>query len=927
MVRRITPEVLDGFFTEVRGYLPRIRKSLDDSASQPSRPAELTEAYRLMHSIKGTASMIDLGQLSRIAGRAETALEDILSGVRPYDSNAREQLQGAVRKIAARLPSVTPEGAVQANENFAGGQPAYVASPPSEAAGHQAEVEAFAEAETIAEALVDSELAATVAEEFRGYLETIGEHLRALETDRAQSELISEIRRPLHTIKGTAGIVGMTEVSRMAHRMEDLLTDLDNQERDLEDSELRLLFQTADLLVDLVDSNPLTNGHSTRLQPIHKENATGLGSDHVASDPTAAETTAAFGDVHAEAQSPTPKIPTDASAPVESILRVRADRLDGILHLLGDVTLQRAGFDRQVAEMNELRSELEINLRRVGRMARRLTAELDSGRLTASATTQSSVEDTLAESEFDSLEMDSYTSLNLLSRQLEEAATDSAAVGSGFESLAREIEGFQTRLGLLTRDVQERLTQLRTVRFDTLSGRLHRTVRVTAGERNKLVSLVIEGGEVELDKNVLEEIAEPMLHLLRNAVDHGIESAKKRRAAGKPERGQIKIRVVYQGTEAIIQVQDDGSGIDLEGLRNQAARLGLLDPAEVATASLSALVPLIFQRGFSTASEVSEVSGRGIGLDVVNATITRLRGMLDVDADAGAGTRFTIRLPTNQSVLRVLLFASGGETLAVPLATIDRVESIATADFEHADGRRTVAITGESLRALELSEAVGMPPRKQDGSGRVPTIIVQVEDQRFALLADRILGVQEVVARPLSELFSRRLFGLGGAASTGDGRVVLVLNPNDLLREAPAETELPMPLPLRRKPEVLIVDDSLSVRQVLARLMERNGWQPLVARDGQDAVEILQQASQLPDAAIVDLEMPRMDGYELTRSLQSQAAYREIPIVVLTTRAGEKHRRKAFDLGASDYLIKPFQEKTLLETIRRATSVSLEKQV
>ncbi len=884
MVRRVSKEVLDGFFSEVSSYLPRIRNSLGGVGSSPPAIDALEEAYRLMHSIKGTASMVDLQEMSRVAGSAEEVLDEVLNGKRPFDAKTGADLLAATDSIGAQIPQ-------QASMTY-----------------------------------VDPELAATITEEFQGYLEIIGVQLRLLESDQTQIEPLAKIKRPLHTMKGTAGIVGMGEVSQLTHRMEDLLTDLDQQGLPVSDLELQLLFQATDLLFDLVGGEPITEALTAQLEATHQAFTEKLR-------PTSATLSSAFEEpTHtpaaeaptASSPAPEPQLISEPHSRSESILRVRADRLDGVLRLMGDVTLQRSGFDRQVARLNELRGELRLNLRRLGRMARQLTTELDTGGLPASAAVASTASHAQAASEFDSLEMDRYTQLNLLARQLEEAATDSAAVGSGFESLAREVEGFQTRMGVLTRDIQEQLTQLRTVRFSTLNSRLHRTVRVTAEKRDKAVALSIEGGEIELDKNVLEEIAEPMLHLLRNAVDHGIEPLQARRAAGKSDHGTIKIQVAHQGTEATIRVRDDGAGLDIESLRRTATKLGVLTAEEAESATPEALHPLIFHRGFSTAREVSEVSGRGIGLDVVSTSIAQLRGLLEIESEPGIGTTFTIRLPGSQSVLRVLLFATGGETLAVPLTAIDRVESVTADDLETVNGHRRLTTMGESLRALETGEILGMPQRKQDDPSGLPAIILELGSKRLALLTERILGVQEVVARPLSEVFSRRLFGLGGAALTGDGRVVLVLNPNDLAHEPPAATSS-LTAPTRaRKPEVLIVDDSLSVRQILSRLMERHGWRTLVARNGKDALEVLGRAPRIPDIAIVDLEMPEIDGFELTRALKAQAIYRQMPIVILTTRAAEKHRRKAFELGASDYLIKPYHEETLLETLRRATDVSPE---
>ncbi|MEM7353938.1 MAG: response regulator [Acidobacteriota bacterium] len=920
MTRRVSHEVLSGFYSEVLGYLPRIRGSIESFTRQPSRPEELREAYRLLHSIKGTAALVDLVELSRIADRGEMLLDEIMTGRQPFDAEAESRLLVTAERLN---DSLNDSLATVSDES-----PATVAtasSGPVEAPVTGRPYPAPAEASATEGEPLDAELLGTVREEFRGYLESIGTQLQAFDGDRTRNDRLAAIRRPLHTLKGTAGIVGLVEVSHLAHRMEDLLAELDRKARAVSDQDLQLLLQATDLLHDLADSGRPTPVLAARIKALDRafEAATPRPSTP-ATEPVEKPTGEIALGVEPltgdEPQGLAVTAPAPAALPDASILRVRADRLDGVFQLLGDITLQRAGFDRQVSHMNELRGELQLNLRRLGRVARQLTTELDSGGLGLGGMPSSNPGEAAAEAEFDSLEMDRYTQLSVLSRQLEEAATDSATVGSELENLVREVEGFQSRLGGLTRDVRERLAQLRTVRFGTLSPRLHRTVRVTAGKRERRVALELEGEGVELDKNVLEQVAEPLLHLLRNAVDHGIEPPDLRRAANKPEEGRITVGVTYQGTEALIRIADDGAGLDTERLREQAVRLELLPPEEAAAAAPRDLHQLVFEHGLSTARELSEVSGRGIGLEAAAATVRRLGGNLEVESAPGQGTTFTIRLPGSQSILRVLLVETGGESLAIPLPTIHRVESVPRADLTDVEGQRQAQVLGESLRAIELGEALGLPPRRVDGSASIPTIIVELSDQRLALLSERILGVQEVVARPLSELFSQRLHGFGNAALTGEGRVVLVVNPTDLLRSGPIPEAVSPVLRRPKQPEILIVDDSLSVRKVLRRLMERQGWRCWTARDGEEALDLLPHA-RTPDLAIVDLEMPRMDGYELTRALRLRRATREMPLLILTTRAGEKHRRKAFALGATHYMVKPFQERALLEIIRQSIAL------
>lgn len=883
MAAEVDPKILEGFFAEVRGYVPRMRRDLELVDSLEEKDA-IDELYRLVHSIKGTASMVGQPQLSRVSGAAEEELDAIRRGERPLDGDAVGRLREAVDAIERYLDRNVPV-----------------------AAGVD----------------IDEQLLTIISEEFEGYLDEMGACLRDLDRNRGQIELISRLLRPVHTMKGTAGIVGLGSTSHLAHRMEDLLAKLHRAEEPVRDNDLSLLFRTVDQLSDLNSGAPMSAELVSTIAATHEAyDARLFGSDNMASAP-ADPGDADPGDVdpgkitepltRAPAADETPE--RTAPAPVsETVLRVRADRLDGVLRLLGDVTLQRTGFRRQVSSLGDLRTELHVNLRRLGRIARQLEAELEDGALTSGAVAEADALDPMAD--FDSLEMDRYTTIDRLTRQLEEAAADAAVVGSGLDGLVRDFEGFQSRLGGLIRDVQERLTNLRTVAFGSLSGRLHRAVRVTADARGKAVDLELVGAEVELDTDIVEEVAEPLLHLLRNAVDHGIETPDERKAAGKTGRGTVRIEVAFEGTEAVIRVADDGRGLHLDRLRKTATERGIMTADEATGAGPESFYPLIFQRGLSTAPEISEISGRGVGLDVVRSSMDRLRGSLAIESRAGEGLVITLRIPGSQTILRTLVVASGGESMAVPLGAVDRVEAVSEADLEASGESRVVTLAGERLRAVDLDALLGVP--SSEDAFPASAVIIQLGEERRVILVERILGVQEVVIRPMSDFFASRLYGLAGAALTGEGQVVLVLNPGDLLHAVPVLELTAATSPEQRPLEVLIVDDSLSVRQVLGRLMEVQGWRARGARDGVEALESLQQQARLPDIAVVDLEMPRMDGFELIRALKSQPELAGIPVVILTTRAGGKHRRRAFDLGATEYLVKPYQEQTLLSAIRRA---------
>jgi chemosensory pili system protein ChpA (sensor histidine kinase/response regulator) len=530
---------------------------------------------------------------------------------------------------------------------------------------------------------------------------------------------------------------------------------------------------------------------------------------------------------------------------------------------------------------------------------------------------------------FDALEFDRYTELHVLSMELAESASDLSAVSAEVATSLGDFDGDLTRLGRLSSDLQNRLMRLRMVPLSQLSSRLHRAVRATAEQEGKLVELAVEGETVELDKTVLEALADPLLHLLRNAVAHGIEPAALRRAVGKSERGRIHVQASQEGTQVTVRVSDDGVGMDAQALGAAAVASGHLAAAEAAALSYDQAIELAFLPGLSTAGALSEVSGRGVGLDVVRAGAQRANGTVSVRSTPGHGTTFAIRLPMTLSVARVLMVRAGGESFAVPLSAVAQILRVERTAIERIDGSPVLSLDGRSYPYLHLGDRLRLTPGAEASSPQMPVLILALGDRRAALAVDQVGQAREVVAKSLGPLL-RRVSGISGATLTGDGEVVLIVNPGELVGEEGDESSAVAAWPAgapsasagaeaSRALQVLVVDDSLSVRRVLANLLRGVGWNPVPARDGLEALELLEGADQAPDAILLDIEMPRMDGYELTARLRGMPEFAAVPIVILTSRAGEKHRRRAFELGATDYLVKPYEDATLVATVRRVT--------
>jgi chemosensory pili system protein ChpA (sensor histidine kinase/response regulator) len=451
------------------------------------------------------------------------------------------------------------------------------------------------------------------------------------------------------------------------------------------------------------------------------------------------------------------------------------------------------------------------------------------------------------------------------------------------------------------------------VPFSILDERLYRIVRQTTRELDKKAELAIEGSQVELDRSVLERIGAPLEHMLRNALAHGLESSAARTAAGKPESGRIALTLRQESNEIVLTVSDDGAGLDLERLRRKAEERGLLPPG--AAPDVAELTQLIFVSGLSTADAVTELAGRGIGMDVVKNEVTAIGGRIDVASERGRGTTFTIYLPLTLAVTQAVLIRAGSNVLAVPSAMVAQVlrlrsEALAA---HFGDGQIEFQERAYPLHGLGQLLGGGSPALVQ---GYHSVLLLRSGLQRMALHVDELVGNQEIVVKNIGPQLAR-VPGVSGATVLADGSIVLIVNPVTLAQRArlsPERTAAPASALPAELPVVMVVDDSLTVRKITARLLEREGYRVLTAKDGVDALEQMKDA--LPAVMLVDIEMPRMDGFDLTRQVRADPRTRHVPIIIISSRTAEKHRNQAMQLGVNAFLGKPYPENELLHAIR-----------
>ncbi len=602
-------------------------------------------------------------------------------------------------------------------------------------------------------------------------------------------------------------------------------------------------------------------------------------------------------------------------------IRVRADVVDRLVDHAGEVSIARSKLESEVGTLRSSLTDLTENIQR-------LRSQLREVELQADAQFQARSDQVAKQSSsFDPLEFDRYSRLQELTRQLAESVEDVALVQSNMVKGLQLADNDLAAQSRLTRELQQQLMRVRLVPFSNVSERLYRVARQAAKELQKHAHLDIVGAETEIDRSLLEQMAGPFEHLVRNAIVHGLELPADRRAAGKADTGELRIEVRREGNEIVVVFADDGAGLDLERIRARAISTGLLAPER--RVDERELIDFIFRPGLSTAREVTELAGRGVGMDVVREQVASLGGRISVSTQRGAGTRFTLYLPMTLSIMQVVLATAGGRRYALPAAMVEQARRMRGAELAAAlqDGHLVFEGAGEAtLRPLTqlLGLETVIAPAAQYG-----VALLRLGEDRLGICAEDLSSNQEVVVKSVGPQVAR-LAGVLGATVLGNGEVVLIVNPVQLISRAPEPpvvegASAPADeaggagdgalLNTVGNATVMVVDDSLTVRRVTQRLLERNGYRTTLAKDGVDAMRALQE--QLPDIMLVDIEMPRMDGYDLTRNVRADAATRHIPIIMITSRTAEKHRRVAFELGVNEYLGKPYREDELLELVRR----------
>jgi len=835
---------------------------------------------------------------------------------------------------------------------------------------------------------IDDELFAFFEEEGHDLLPDLAARLRAWGEQPRQPAHAAAAMRALHTIKGGARLAGAMRLGELAHRLEGRIEHVAAQ-ADIQTADIEALQARSDALAQAFEAlcrraavpppavvavppsaaapapaglQPSAEAAATEelardellaqalpaeaplapLAPLESPDSLDLQPpevDHHAS-PSAALAAAPPPSRHVPAQdapavfeidwsrfasadegSTATAAPAGAAAP-QAAVRVRGPLLDRLVNQSGEISITRARIEAELKQFKGSLGDLSENLERLRGQLREIELQGEtqmSSRLEAAK---------VAAQAFDPLEFDRFTRFQELTRMMAESVNDVATVQ---RALQRSLEGSEDALAAqtrLARDLQDDLLRTRMVEFEGASDRLYRVVRQAAKETGKQVRLDIVGGSIEVDRGVLERMGGAFEHLLRNSVTHGVELPAQRLAAGKPAAGQITLSVQHEGNEVSVEVRDDGAGLDLPRIRAKGLALGLLEAGQDYTDA--ELANLIFNPGFSTAEQVTELAGRGVGMDVVRADVSAIGGRIETATEAGAGTAFKLVLPLTTAVTQVVMLRSAALTVAVPSTLVEVVLRVPAAEADAALERGTLMHDGQAVPLFWLGALLQSTARSVETEGRTRAVVlVRSAAQRVAVQVDEVLGNQEVVVKNLGPQLAR-MPALAGVTLLASGAVALIYNPVALATlygasaraatlaalntSAPARVEAAPQAPVAA-PLVLVVDDSLTVRRVTQRLLQREGYRVALAKDGLDALE--QLAEERPALVLSDIEMPRMDGFDLVRNIRSDARLRDLTVIMITSRIAQKHREHAAEVGVDHYLGKPYAEDDLLALVAR----------
>jgi len=961
------------FSSEAGGHLDTLHREVN--ACRQDGTCLVSDAlFRSTHTLLGNARSLGIDMMAESCFEMEKLLQHLRAQNRPLETahlDLLEILEGAVRELivdlaqgqrasdelATRFAGIKADAhhyqsdgsaeAPMARPTPAAAAPAKpVKKSPTTAAPAAPRAPArAASAGTAVHEKLDSELVDIFREEAVDIMGTIDQSLNGWQGRPDQHEALHELKRALHTLKGGARMAGAMTMGELAHQTETLLGQIESGRLSPDRHVLDLLDESHDTLVTMLDAlragRPMSGAQdlNARLnalltgQPLPDAGAVVDSAPAIPvepdwnskTDPTEETVDAvALSSLEEERRDLPEGGDRDRNWPEplerRGQIRVNTRLLNNLVNFAGEVSISRSRMEQQIYGFRDNMAELKRNIVRFRDQIRELEIQSESQILYRME--QAGGEG--AGQDFDPLEFDRFSRLQQLSRQLAESLHDLSTIQGNLGLFVGEAESTLAQQARLNTELQEGLMRTRMVSFSTQAGRLRHIVRTTARELGKRVDLDLQGADVELDRTVLDRMIGPFEHMVRNSIDHGVESESVRRQRKKRPEGTVTINTIQEGGEIVIRFSDDGGGLNTQAIRKKAIERGLMSSDTKLTDD--ELIQFILMPGFSTADKVTHLSGRGVGMDVVHSEVKQLGGTMSVDSRPGEGATFTIRLPLTLSITQALMVYIGEQQFAVPISAVSNIIEFPVDQLDALSVGDNPLLNHEDhvYPYLHLGTRLGVPASGPRLGKKVPVLITRAGQREVAMQVDGLGGTREIVIKALGPQLAE-VKGLAGATILGDGRVVLILDtPGLWYREDAIQVEHAMTRkaaePEHARPIVMVVDDSLTVRKITGKHLTKHGMEVWTAKDGIDAWEQLRD--HLPDIMLVDIEMPRMDGYELTSRVRGDPRLKHIPIIMITSRAGAKHKQRALGLGVDVYMSKPYQEDELFRNIDELLSLA-----
>jgi chemosensory pili system protein ChpA (sensor histidine kinase/response regulator) len=972
-------EAVEVFLQEAAEHLQYLREYVSVLQEVEPRHEDLERLYIAAHTLGGTSASYGFPRFSEIAAKLAHVFQYALNAPLGEDLHGplTEFLSDGISLLETDLLEISDTG----NENlediaafkdryrFAfpteppplnltqSETPSQIADEESEEAEPTAPTGSYFDT-LPADDEVPDEILEFFQPEAEEHLQVVSDCLISLEANNNPEE-INKLFRAIHTIKGSAAQVGLKRLGGIAHRVEDLIGRLRDGEIEPSPALVDLCLESVDALkktlhrqwTDEIEMRAGVDsllGRIAEFAPLEPEETEAQAAPEEAPEqPTATEKVAT-----SQAAAPAKKNAKQAAAAsAAKSVRIALARLDRMMNTVGELVINRTRMVGRVGELEKLVDTLSFSKERLQGKVAEFQEKYEFNRISSNRNatgwnpepapkllSSAAAGESSFWSEFSELEMDRYDDFNILSRSMAEISADVNEVLSQLEGFIGRVEGDIDEFTKLAHHLQDEITAARMVPIGTLYSRLSRAVRDAAKSTNKEVELDLTGSETELDNNIIQQISDPLVHLVRNAVAHGIEHSSDRSTAGKPAAGRIMLRAYHRGNHIYIEVEDDGRGIDYHRVKQSAIERGLVSVETADRLTERDMREMLFHPGFSTAPIKTELAGRGVGLDVVRANLNALNGEIDIQSAKGQGTKFTLKVPLTLIISPALFVRCGATNFALPLAVVEEIRRLRADEIEDVGGKLLTKVRDVVTEVIRLDTYLGLPPL-EPVNGFFRMVVANAGNHQIGLVVEEVLGKDEIVIKNLGE-YLRRVKLFPGTTIAPDGSLILLIDLNRMVAAEPNERRalqasasaarvfapgsaavargtIPSEAIDRVEQErvIVVADDSISVRKFVGRMLEKNGYRVKLAADGLEAAELVSQHGC--HLVITDLEMPRMTGYELMVQLRQSPSTRRIPVMVVTSRAGAKHRDRAMKEGASAFLTKPVQEDQLIAAVEQ----------